>query len=552
MKQRFTETFIYDKRTFNKIKKVKGSSLAESRIKRVLKEKKILDESNTSSRNYYEFPISKYDYINANNRTYSKKLWENVIKNQKAIWEGGLGLADHPENEGSFKDSAIVWTGMRLSENDNLVYATGSFVGPYGKMCEEIIDAGGRVGFSSSGFGELLDESTVDPDTYEIERVADVVLNPSQGVFGDSSHIQKESTNSITESSKRKEKTPMASTKISKIEEKKFKKDVKVFMEEAKKRVDPRLRMEELKDIKVYLEDNQGFDSSSQLTEEISNQIKSTELEIKKFIDSSIDLKENLGVDSSEELKEKLAMIHEDSKTLKSNAKDWEKISETLAQRNKRLKLQLQKNPSIKEQKALIATVRKLEKDNKVLLGKFRTFEKGARKANGKMKNAYKQLGEKFLALTENLDIEQRKNKHLIRENLKLKDSEKARLNSIKESKKMKLKEEMLEKKAKQDPLQRYVKRNFSENSAVEKYYADLVLTHGKEIAPFRSKILDETTVKGAMNVYFRIREGLTQVERVPESSLIGNKTRNKLLEDKGIKLVESKSKLASMPKGWE
>jgi hypothetical protein len=74
---------------------------------------------------------------------------------------------------------------MEVDDLNDLVYGIGSFVGPYGHLAQEIIDCGGRVGFSSSGFGELMpDGHTVNPDTYQIERLADVVLNPSQDVYG--------------------------------------------------------------------------------------------------------------------------------------------------------------------------------------------------------------------------------------------------------------------------------------------------------------------------------------------------------------------------------
>jgi hypothetical protein len=110
------------------------------------------------------------------------------MDNQQDAWKGLCGLADHPTDDndpGSFKNSSIVWLGMEVDDLNDLVYGIGSFVGPYGHLAQEIIDCGGRVGFSSSGFGELMpDGHTVNPDTYQIERLADVVLNPSQDVYG--------------------------------------------------------------------------------------------------------------------------------------------------------------------------------------------------------------------------------------------------------------------------------------------------------------------------------------------------------------------------------
>lgn len=147
-----------------------------------------------SDRKLWKFPVSRYGNVNGNGRIYTRELWENVIDNQKDIYCGGLGLCDHPiedDDPGQFKNAAIVWLDMMIDDANKLIWAIGSFVGTYGHLAQEIIEAGGRVGFSSSGFGEtLLDGKTINPDTYQLERVADIVVNPSQEVFGDSSSEQ--------------------------------------------------------------------------------------------------------------------------------------------------------------------------------------------------------------------------------------------------------------------------------------------------------------------------------------------------------------------------
>src|SRR5574344_2160972 len=145
----------------------------------------------------YRFPVARINdsaHPNLNHRVYSRELWENVINNQKDSWQGLCGLSDHPKDDtdpGEFKYSSIVWLDMMIDDAKKLIWALGSFVGQYGKLAQEIIDAGGRIGFSSSGFGELeSDGMTVNPETYQIERVADIVLNPSQSVYGDISDDQ--------------------------------------------------------------------------------------------------------------------------------------------------------------------------------------------------------------------------------------------------------------------------------------------------------------------------------------------------------------------------
>ena len=222
--QRFVETISVDKRAAIAVdslpenikesySEVQSKSLKESvntkaLIKEVLSlqentfsetEKQILskvvnklkENGITNGPKLYKFPVARIndaDHPNLNGRVYTRELWDNVINKQQDNWKGLCGLSDHPEGDdpGQFKQSSIVWLDMMIDDLNKIVWAIGSFVGQYGHLAQEIIEAGGRIGFSSSGFGELMmDGKTVNPDTYQIERVADIVLNPSQGVYGD-------------------------------------------------------------------------------------------------------------------------------------------------------------------------------------------------------------------------------------------------------------------------------------------------------------------------------------------------------------------------------
>jgi hypothetical protein len=174
------------------VKILRESNIDETTVGKVVTKLKS-DGVNLQEHKIYRVPISRINHpergeFNGNGRGYSSELWHNVMDNQQDAWKGLCGLADHPTDDndpGSFKNSSIVWLGMEVDDLNDLVYGIGSFVGPYGHLAQEIIDCGGRVGFSSSGFGELMpDGHTVNPDTYQIERLADVVLNPSQDVYG--------------------------------------------------------------------------------------------------------------------------------------------------------------------------------------------------------------------------------------------------------------------------------------------------------------------------------------------------------------------------------
>jgi hypothetical protein len=135
----------------------------------------------------WKLPIGRYGNLNGNRRIYPKKLWENVKEKQGDIWRNFCGLCDHPvadNDPGEFKNQAIIWHDMDIGDN-GVVYGFGSFVGPYGHLAQEILEHGGRVGTSSSGFGDVDKYSNeVIPDSYTIERLADLVLHPSQGTFG--------------------------------------------------------------------------------------------------------------------------------------------------------------------------------------------------------------------------------------------------------------------------------------------------------------------------------------------------------------------------------
>lgn len=140
-----------------------------------------------SSKRVWKLPVGKYGNMNGNKRVYPKKLWENVRDLQRDSWAGVSGLADHPvedDDPGEFKNQAIIWHEMDVGD-DGIVYGYGTFIGEHGAMAEEILDNCGRVSTSSSGFGDVDPITrTVDPDSFQIERLADLVLNPSQGTYG--------------------------------------------------------------------------------------------------------------------------------------------------------------------------------------------------------------------------------------------------------------------------------------------------------------------------------------------------------------------------------
>ena len=132
-------------------------------------------------------PVSGYTE-NANGRKYPRALWEKVFKEK--VFEGTCALADHPEGEGSVKDIWGIWREMEV--RDDGVYGTLYLVE---EKPVRILRASGKLGLSSVGYGELDESNTVKPESYELERLADIVFNPSQGTYMKAENLQENVNN---------------------------------------------------------------------------------------------------------------------------------------------------------------------------------------------------------------------------------------------------------------------------------------------------------------------------------------------------------------------
>lgn len=265
-----------------------------------------LNEHGLKTPRLWQFPISKIndiDHPNLNGRVYNRKLWENVINNQADIWKGGTGLANHPtdDEDGDFMNQSIVWLDGFLGDDD-IVYGIGALVGDGGVLAQEIIDVGGRVGFSTAGFGDLLANNVVDPDTYEIDRFADLVLNPSQGVYGNSEDdIGKR--NMVGEN--------MIKENITKT----------IENEEIKKNINESVKLKE--------ESTENTDTSieSTDTEEVSTDETTSENEESSSEDNSVDESTENTEDTGDTLSEQLISKHYQKRIdeiSKMNGREWQ------------------------------------------------------------------------------------------------------------------------------------------------------------------------------------------------------------------------------------
>ena len=401
-----------------------------------------------NERKIYRVPVGRWDNINGNRRRYTRKLWENVMNNQQSAWKGLCGLADHPSADndpGSIKNSSIVWLGMELDDVEKIVYGIGTFVGVLGHMFQEIIDAGGRVGFSSSGFGEIMaDGQTVNPDTYQIERLADVVLNPSQEVYGEISNEQKglgnieyqkqtAVVNESTASDNLKESVIMDenTTKrsgLSKAEEKAFRNYVKAFIEDSNSIKSPNDQLKELKSINEMFDEGIAPDLKAQLEEKIA--AKQSELEA--LVEAAVTMKEELGVDSLEEITEGTKRVIEEGAELAKQVENYKAVVEGMTEKNKELSTKV---TTLEESdKAGKAKIEELTKENTALNETIKNLSiKITVQEAEALENAGK-LNESTAAKITELTAKLEESEKAIEEskNIKLKADEAAHVNELK------------------------------------------------------------------------------------------------------------------------
>lgn len=373
----------------------------------------------------WKIPVARYGNMNNNNRIYTKELWENVKKNQCGAWQGLCGLADHPiedDDPGLFRDQAVLWHDMDIAD-DGQVYGYCSFVGPYGHMAQEILEHGGRIGTSSSGFGDV-DKVTyvVDPETYIIERLADLVLNPSQQTFGSSSSPSKSFTSDVNKGATMEfeKKTPIVEAtnqnirseilmqksndslkfdaaaqntnqqaqqpdqtanqenKLTKVEEKAFRQYVNTFISQAGSIENPIKRLNECVDILSCFDEGNCPD----LKESLEAKIVEEKNRLEALVESVVETEKEYDMDfkSFKEaaerntvqgilLNEQVADLEELIKQLSTRNKS---LTEKNASLEKRLRVQskLSERQNLKSNKEVSASVGKVSKLEKIIESK--------------------------------------------------------------------------------------------------------------------------------------------------------------------------------------
>ena len=595
--QRLTESYSFDSDTFQKI--VSSHKITESELKAIPAEKlseetkKFLEKDsniNLLGKTVWRVPVSRYDWKNANGRVYEKKLWQNVIDKQKESWQGNVGLADHPldEEDGSFRNVATVWLNMGLNETEQIVWGECVFVGAHGKLAEEIMEAGGRVGFSSSGFGELdeFDKSTVKWDSYMIERVSDLVLNPSQKVFGrrenrvthesikesdDSkkSEITKcdtcgcemdkceceKSSDKEKKSDNKQENTIMAhesdtNSKMSKFEVKRIQEEITHYLGEVNQKEDLQEKLDELQEIRQYFSAN----VPPKLLAEIDKEIKETREAIDSAIKEHGKIAATFGVTSVEALKEGVKRLAVDTQFYERDASDWKKITEGLQEKIKMLQAVISTRPTVESYKGLLIEMQTLKQEKET---EFKNLSGYVAQLKEKVVSQEKIEEQLVLELedisAENARITEYANT-LKAYGLKMKE----KLGTVRES--QKAVHDVIEEKKLNESIIHFRPEStaavtgftgFSEADEIEDYYENLEMRYGKTITPFKEKILGCKTVREAMLLFNKVFVESKKIEKISEALEMGE--RQKILEaTSGGKFQTHRKMDSRVPEGWD
>lgn len=604
------------------IKRVEDNVLVESlreaqaKVGSIYKLTENIEDSNKEG---YWVPISFYNKINGNRRNYNKRLWENVINNQRDTFIGAPMLSDHPsgDSDGNPKDICGVWLDCKLGEQEpdgsGLVYGLLVPSGTLGKDLKDHLANGLRIGTSSSGFGKLMaDGITVDPDTFQIERLADWVLNPSQGTFfaydesdddieDRSVHVHESvdnnENNTILNSNMIKENVVKDSTsKLTRLEEKKFRRDMESFLKSAAKNENPQARLEEFKEIKGWLEDGACPD----LKEQVEAKIQETEEYIKTALNEKMEYAAEFEVESPKDLKEKLTKLAQDTSLLKKESIEWKDISEKLQEKYDQLKEELATRPTaqyalyLKEKltqvqhlldertekmKTVVSDLVEAYERIQGLNQKYEEANQGLLAENAKLTDKLAEAetskadGTKFNeALEQSTYTISKKLKEAndkITAYKKIIEAQRAQLESyaVKEST---AKKAIAARKAENSQLQGKLhesqqrsyklaetiknEHKVQAESTVSAYYNKLYETYGNDIKPFEKRILACRTLVEAKQYFFKnILQQMNESQeiestRLPETLELTPEARIQALNEKNFK---KSSMFDRMPKGW-
>lgn len=130
-------------------------------------------------------PFLMFDKQNRNKRVYPKKIMESAVEKYKKEYidtRRALGEMNHPPNRISIDPERACILTESLEKDGNYYIGTAKVLStPLGKLLENLLSDGVKIGVSSRGLGSTTNKGGVIAvkEDYEIRTAADVVFDPS-------------------------------------------------------------------------------------------------------------------------------------------------------------------------------------------------------------------------------------------------------------------------------------------------------------------------------------------------------------------------------------
>jgi hypothetical protein len=323
-KQRLAEGAIFTSRHYKKAD--------------ILLKEAVVDGKTYPALGVYTFPFTRPGQKNLNGRIYPHALWDRVFERYRG--QSTLGLMGHPEDDGDPKNIWCVWKNLRYNEDRTLGIADCYIIdNECGKTAIGVLENDGQVGLSSSGFGDFeADGITVAPETYELERVSDWVLNPSYSVFG--AHGDKKENTALPKSDAELIEEDRQMKTLTLREKRELEASLKKIYEDIKGIPDLKERLSRAKEAITFYE---GEDAGG--VESYKKEFEDLVAEAEKEFESKLK-----SADKAEEIKKEAEETQQLAKEKAKEAEDLKKENEELKKENEKLKDQVKEVHSLKDE----------------------------------------------------------------------------------------------------------------------------------------------------------------------------------------------------------
>jgi chromosome segregation ATPase len=262
-------------------------------------------------------------------------------------------------------------------------------------------------------------------------------------------------------------------------------------------------------------------------------------------------LKKDFALDTVAALKEGVSKIAVDTQLFKRDVESWKGLAEGLQEKVQKLQSILSTRPTADAYKNVMDQTKKVKEMASIkeqeLLGKVQELESQISKRSLMEKRLVSELKkiseEKQVVLEENKTLKTHA-RNLMTKLQGISEQEKARQTALAES------------VAQQEEIHIHPQSSFSTyrvNPKVQEYYADLVRRYGKDIIPFKERILGCKTVREAAMIHLDALTSFGRNEYAVLSEALPVAERRKLIESQTrVRIPERSLPALRKPETWE